>query len=476
MWFAAYTFLVLFVLMSVFEYDKDVAGHKDMEIYYYADPKDFYHKNTTYVKKGTVPYQDSNIIIANTHGLPAITGRDESEFQSTTSAIYADIVNVSNQTLYDIEIGVKVYDDGNLADSNNHERGEYTFLWKSSLGPLESSITKYVPEITNWDCYEIFVKSYATKDEIVYDGDLFYQLELEITEFRDDNGKYTIGIKNKSERPIHEAFVIVVKRDSQNHVIGENIIPIKGMGSGAAKKEFVTAYIDNFQFKRTLDIWKYKKPATINVFAIGWEFNTRFPGIPYLSSYEDKKFEVLPSVLSEFRSRFYHTDSLTMSHLEGTDYHAKASNFIGDCDSVQGGKEKRYLSKFSPSERENRNLETIIPSRFKLAVDDWINNKMPENHLAEEIRYLVQKNILKVDKQKHNYKVDKSFKYEDLPVQTNSTCIQNECYSNRLFSKKESHIPPWIKKVSSWWRDEIISTRTYIEMLEFLVNHDKIKL
>ncbi|MDC1103845.1 hypothetical protein OAS49_04955, partial [Nitrosopumilus sp.] len=241
--------------------------------------------------KGHIPVLDDRIAIVNHNGLSYL--QDSLNWYSSSSIIYGDIVNMSDDKLYYIIIRANVYDDGKLLDDTGYMQ-PYVFRYnfpvedrdtialaispfKVAMHPGESAQFSLWPGQVGWDCYEVWVESYELENKFKGISDQFLRNDLEIKSVKDERGVLKGKIYNPTENIMDKTFVIAAKYDENGNLFAMKGDFTSSIGPGSTKNFEIPLYLDNYPVKTHGDNYIYGKPANYEVSAWGysiWESGT----------------------------------------------------------------------------------------------------------------------------------------------------------------------------------------------------------
>ena len=352
--------------------------------------------------------------------------------------ISGQVVNVSNEILYDIVLDVNRYVDGKLQD-----RGIIIPI-KPFLRPGESSpfityeslhsgskLAKTTPSssaktgdrLSEWNCYEIWVEKYQIGSNEKFTND------LEILEMKEipmqgmaSSGRYHITLKNNGNQTITDGYVLYVKYDSDNHIrfVGDTLFAGQSIGSvKPGEKKFVDTpeYLDN-SFKQ----------KTLEVFAIGANI-----GI-------DPSSNAGLEIVKLMTNSQYYPEGLKSHHL--------------DLDTYGEGMHKDFCADKIKQVPTKPPRSPSVPSWIKSNAGWWADGKIGDADFINGIQFLIKSNIIIVDT-------------ENLP---------KDIYSGLVTGKPSSEIPTWIKNSARWWAEGKITNNDFLDGVKYLVEHGIIKV
>ena len=328
--------------------------------------------------------------------------------QLTDSAIFLEFVNVSDETIYDIEIDYVTYStDRGMLDVVSGAAVISDEFWAStgnqgSCFPLNRSLESgasgtyacFAPT-SGWNCIETYVSDYRTFGDTraVFgydrDGQLivpqegdgktlvdfkikedYFQRLLEIKDVKDINGLYKGKIKNTSEHKMDFVWVWAVKYGPNNALEGILGYDVGSMSPNKEKYFQIDAYVNGFP-SVSGDKAKlfYKEPRNVEFFAEGYANDSD------VTKYDD--FEVA--------SNFYE-GGITASHI---DLENITPLETGTC-----GGTVTDLTKIV--KKEKFDAVKKIPDYIKNPAGWWANGSITEDEFLRSIDYLIEHAIIKI--------------------------------------------------------------------------------
>ena len=336
----------------------------------------------------------SNLGLTNTgDGYPAAKWTD--------SAVFLEFVNVSDETIYDIEINYVTYsDERGMLDEIESFSPYSCFPLHRSLEPGASGAFSCFTLTSGWDCIETYVADYRTLGDtraiFGYDreGQLivphefalpgqkktlvdfkinedYLQRLLKIHSVKDINGLYKGKVENISDHKMEDIWVWVIKY-GKNHqiegVLGQDIGPLSPDKEKYFQVDtYIKGYPTNIQEKAKLF---YKEPRSIEIFAEG-----------YVNDNDATMYDNF-----EVSSNFYE-GGITASHINlqnivPLDTEKKCKGSVTNLTSLE------KTEKFDAIKK--------IPDYIKNPAGWWANGSISENEFLNSIDYLIEHAIIKI--------------------------------------------------------------------------------
>lgn len=350
--------------------------------------------------------------------------------------VSGQIVNVSDQILYDIVLDVNRYVDGKLQDRGiiipvktflrpgesspfityeDSPRG--TKLAKTGSSSADSS------KLGQWNCYEIWVENYKIGTKEKFNGDLEIADMKEIPiQGNNYSGRFHITLKNNGNLPITDGEIIYVKYDPDNHVRFIGGTSFAGQSIGSVKpgeKKFV----DTPEY--LADSFKQK---TLEVFAVGANISIDPSSMAGLE------------IVKWIANSQYYPKGLKSQHLDvGAADEGFHKDFCAD-------KIKRVPTKPPRS--------IAVPFWIKNNAGWWADGKISDGDFIKGIEFLINSNIMIIDTEK----------------------LPEDIYRGLAIGEPSSEIPAWIKNNAKWWSEGKITNNDFLEGIKYLVEHGVIKV
>ncbi len=333
--------------------------------------------------------------------------------QLTDSAIFLEFVNVSNETIYDIEIDYVTYSNARgmldvvsgaavISDefwaSNDHQGS--CFPLNRSLEPGASGTYACFAPTSGWDCFETYVSDYRTIGDTraVFgydrDGQLivpheyadpgekktlvdfkikedYFQRLLEIKDVKDINGLYKGKVKNTSEHKMDFVWVWAIKYGKNNALEGILGYDAGSLSPNKEKNFQIDAYVNGYP-SVTGDKAKlfYKEPRNVEFFAEG-----------YVNDNDATKYDNF-----EVASNFY-KGGITASHIDLENITPLETEKL--CEgSVTDLTNIVMKEKFDALKK--------IPDYIKNPAGWWANGSITEDEFLRSIDYLIEHAIIKI--------------------------------------------------------------------------------
>ena len=324
----------------------------------------------------------------------------------TNSAIFFEIVNVSDEIVYDVDVAITTYskklgilDEGWLClpiKGGNLLPGESTVLtcWLNERG---------------WNCNETWI-DYSwvpTEDDLetmIPYG--IYEHSLEITSVNDNKGMITGTVKNNADYKIHDVSVFIIKYDSQNNIQGilthESIDKIN---PGKSKKFSVSTYLPGNTGNEEREILFYNEPARIELVAEG--IVTNEIGGYYVGS------------------KFYNSGSLVPEHI--------------DIDNLDKMISNERLCSFSETKVNPVGKSSNIPAWIKNNAGWWAEGQIDDSSFLQGMQFLIKSGIMIIP-----------------PTEVIESSITQD-------------VPAWIKNNAGWWAEGQIDDSSFLQGMQFLI-------
>ena len=329
--------------------------------------------------------------------------------QLTDSAIFLEFVNVSDETIYDIEIdyvtystergmldvvsGASVISDEFWASTGNQGS---CFPLNRSLEPGASGTYACFAPTSGWNCIETYVSDYRTIGDTraVFgydrDGQLiipeeggaatlvdfkikedYFQRLLEIKDVKDINGLYKGKVKNTSEHKMDFVWVWAIKYGKNNALEGILGYDAGSLSPNKEKNFQIDAYVNGYP-SVTGDKAKlfYKEPRNVEFFAEGYANDSD------VTKYDN--FEVA--------SNFY-KGGITASHID-----------LENITPLETGKlcEGSVTNLTNIVMKEKFDVLKKIPDYIKNPAGWWANGSITEDEFLSSIDYLIEHGIIKI--------------------------------------------------------------------------------
>lgn len=352
--------------------------------------------------------------------------------------ISGQVVNISNEILYDIVLDVNRYVDGKLQD-----RGIVIpikpFLRPGESSPFityenlhsgtklakttTSSSAKTSERLSEWNCYEIWVEKYQTglKDKFTSDLEIVEMKEIPM-QGTDSSGRYHITLKNNGDQAITDGYVLYVKYDSSNFVRFVGYTPFAGQSIGSVKAGE----------KKIVDTPEYLsdsfKQKTLEVFAIGANIGIDPSSMAGLS------------IVKLMTNSQYYPEGLQSSRLA--------------LETVDQGFHKDFCVDKIKQVPTKPQRSPSVPFWIKNNAGWWADGRIGDGDFISGIQFLIKSNIIIIDT-------------ENLP---------KDIYSGLVTGNPSSEIPAWIKNNAKWWADGKITDNDFLDGIKYLVEHGIIKV
>ncbi len=349
--------------------------------------------------------QDEKIKIISGIGYSSLgltnTGDGYPAAKWTDSAVFLEFVNVSDETIYDIEINYVTYStERGMLDEIESFSPYSCFPLNRSLEPGASGTFSCFTITSGWDCIETYVASYRTLGDtraiFGYDreGQLivphefalpgqkktlvdfkitedYFQRLLKINDVKDINGLYKGKVENISDHKMEDVWVWIIKYGKNNQiegVLGQDIGPLSPNKEKYFQIDtYIKGYPTNNNEKAKLF---YKEPRNVEIFAEGVVNDN------HSTMYDN--FEVA--------SNFYE-GGITASHIDlqnliPLDTEKKCEGSVTKLTSLEKTKKFDSIKK--------------IPDYVKNPAGWWANGSITEDEFLRSIDYLIEHAIIKI--------------------------------------------------------------------------------
>jgi hypothetical protein len=404
--------------------------------------------------EGHIPLLDDKIVIVQHNGLDIITEYEQatSEWftennrlkQSSSSVIYGDLVNISDDALYYVIVRGNVYEDGILLNQFRSDGfryistglfsdGNYSFLgsspYKTAIKPGESTQFALWPDQKGWDCYEVWIESYESENKFKGISDELLRNDLEIKFLKDNNGVIKGKVHNPTESNIDYSQVIISKYDQNEKlfaILGESTGKI---GPGKSKNFEIPLYLKGFPIKSHGENFIYGAPANYEVSA--WGFTSW--GQSNVSSENHAELRKNP-VQSMSASKFFPN---------------KDTTFNINVEKIIKNKDNREVSSCLEDPNQvfpTTGYRTILPEWIKNNAGWWADDAIEEKEFLSALDYLLSNEILKIN----------------LPREKSHMELDSKTYYVTSYNSDEIKISGWFEDVNSnritcdlWKPDEV---------------------
>jgi len=345
---------------------------------------------------GHIPVLDDKIVIIDHTGFNYVQEslRENSLWFHSSSMIFGDLVNVSDDSLYYVIIRGNVYQDGKLLDGTGYsqpyvfrynfplEEVDQTELaispWKASIHPGESAQFSLWPGTSGWDCYEVWIESYELENKFKGISDEVLRNDLEITSIKDERGVLKGKVYNPSENLLDHSVVLVSKYDENGKLFairGDYTGPI---GPDKIKHFEIPTYLEGYPIKSHGDNFIYGKPANYEVFAWGyneWDYNEQinFP------EFENHPIKFMGE--SKFYPEKDRTDNVNIEKIIKNKENREVSSCLNDPDQVF----------------ERSDYVATIPDWIKNNAGWWASDVIEEKEFLSSLEYLLKTEILRIN-------------------------------------------------------------------------------
>ncbi len=402
---------------------------------------------------GIVHGQDERIYIVQHKGFSHFEGV-EGQY-ATDSIIYGDIINISDETVYYIIMRGNVYEEGTLLEKTGYGQ-KWTFRhnyspqfgnptelaispFKMTLRPGEASPFALWPGQTGWDCYEVWIEGYELEnsaegitDKILRNDVVFSSGEL------DNKGNYKGKVLNPTENSIKNAYVVVVKYDSNNEIFAIVGDELSTLSPGNANSFTVSVFLQGFPIKTHTDNFLYGKPDHIEVLA--WGYTEDRTQIKTASGYAG-------DLILRAESQYYPNEPRPLyMNLEEIKEKAKQdANKPINSDFCLNPEKKEIVMSTSIS----------VPSWIKQNAGWWSEGQIDDNSFLTGIEYLIKQKVIKLDMPEPD--------------------PDEQRYQSGIPERTTGEIPSWIKNNAQWWSENKISTEDFVAGLKYLIENEIIR-
>ena len=416
--------------------------------------------------EGHIPLLDDKIVIVQHNGLNIITEYEQatSEWftennrlkQSSSSVIYGDLVNISDDALYYVIVRGNVYGDGILLNQFRSDGfryistglfsdGNYSFLgsspYKTAIKPGESTQFALWPEQKGWDCYEVWIESYESENKFKGISDELLRNDLEIKFLKDNNGVIKGKVHNPTESKIDYSQVIISKYDQNKKlfaILGESTGKI---GPGKSKNFEIPLYLKGFPIKSQGENFIYGAPTNYEVSA--WGFTSW--GQSNVSSENHAELRKNP-VQSMSASKFFPN---------------KDTTFNINVEKIIKNKDNREVSSCLEDPNQvfpTTGYRTILPEWIKNNAGWWADDAIEEKEFLSALDYLLSNEILKINLSREKSHME----------------LDSKTYYVTSYNSDEIKISGWFEDVNSnrpkpitcdlWKPDEVYAVDLTIAM------------
>jgi len=228
---------------------------------------------------------DERIYIVQHSGYSLLEGT-EGIAEFSDSIIYGDIINLSDDTAYYIIMRGNVYKDGQLWQKTGYEQiwsFRYDYPWeqgnptelatspfRTSLAPGEASAFQLWPGQVGWDCYEVWVETYELENiaEDITDERIRNEIVIKSGNL-DNKGNFKGKLLNPTEIKIDNAFVNIIKYDTNDEIFAIRGEYVGVLSPGKEKRYDIPAFLAGYPIKTHTDNFLYGEPHRIEVIAGG---------------------------------------------------------------------------------------------------------------------------------------------------------------------------------------------------------------
>ncbi len=142
--------------------------------------------------------------------------------------------------------------------------------FKTAIMPGESAQFSLWPGQVGWDCYEVWIESYELENKFKGISNELLRNDLEIKSVKDERGVLKGKVYNPTENILDKTFVIVAKYDENGKLFAMKGDSTSSLGPGSTKNFEIPLYLDNYPIKTHGDNFIYGKPVNYEVSAWGY--------------------------------------------------------------------------------------------------------------------------------------------------------------------------------------------------------------
>ena len=324
----------------------------------------------------------------------------------TDSVYFYQIVNVSDQPIYNIVNGVNTYDHKmKLLESRIYAVNSK----HNALSPGESTFGLAWMNMRGWSCFELWVEDYGiveTQEDLDRSTNSgLHSHNLEILQVNDnEKGMFTGVVKNTGEIKIGDVRVFLIKFDSNDNIISILQDDVGNISPSKSKNFEISTYmIGNKDDSEKAEIF-YREPHHVEVFAFG-----------------GKTRDIDASGIG------YYFDVTSSNYFNSGDY-----GIIGN---------KDFTKESSCTEDK-----ISIPTWIKNNAGWWAEGQIDDSAFVQGIQFMIKEGILNIPH------ISESAASQELPD-----------------SKTASSVPTWVKNNAGWWAEGQIDDNSFVQGIEYLV-------